>query len=447
VDDELIPQADQAGGAREVPREAPSLWDVTSPQHALWWWLASTAGVLGLAWWLRSVPATPDPLFFSQLQFASGILAFTFAGNALVKFRGTSDRLALILTCGFIFVGIALSSSSVVSLRLWEADHDASLRDPMTWVVSRTLLAVLLVAALVVEWYVPTARNPGWEIAIALGVVLLSASLLITAHWQLPADLLVRPGGLFPRPGNLFPAILFLLAALGYQRRLRQTATPFDRSLAWAAALNFACCLAATQSERRLDAPFVFAGVLQFSSYAVLLGGGLLDNAQLVERVRLMASSDPLTGLANFRRLVDVVEAEIQRSSRSGRPFTLLLFDLNGLKQINDKYGHLVGSRAICRFANFLRVHSRAIDTCARYGGDEFVLVLPETTAEAAHEVIRRISDRVAADTEKPPVSAGVGMAIYPENGETIDQLLAHADQGLYRVKGRTSRKAAARER
>jgi len=432
---------------RVEPAEVPSLWDVVRRQRALWLWLAATTGVLLISWWLRDFPASPDPLLFAQMQFASGILAFTFAGNALVKFRGTGDRLALILTCGFVFVGIALTSSSVVSLRLWEADANANLRDPMTWVVGRTLLAVLLLAALAVEWYIPTARNPGWEFAIALGVVLLSASVLVTAHWPLPTDLLVRPGGLFPRPGNLFPAALFLLAALGYKRRAVERPTPFDRSLVYAAALNFACCLAASQSEHRLDAPFVLAGALQLASYAVLLGGGLLDNAQLLERVRHMASSDPLTGLANFRRLVDVVESEIQRSARSGRSFTLLLFDLNGLKQINDKFGHLVGSRAICRFANFLRVHSRAIDTCARYGGDEFVLVLPETGPEAAQEVIRRLSDRISADAEKPPVSAGVGLAVYPQDGETIDALLAHADQGLYRVKGRSSRRAAARGR
>jgi len=423
----------------------PSTRELLLRQRALWWWLASTAGVLGLSWWLRRLPAALDPLLFAQFQFAGGILAFTFAGNALVKFRGTSDRLALILTCGFIFVGIALTSSSVVSLRLWETEHDASLRDPMTWVVSRTLLAVLLVAALVVEWHIPTSRHPGWEIGVALAVVLLSASLLITAHGQLPADLLVNPGGLFPRPGNLFPAALFLAAAIGFYRRLRQTATPFDHSLAWAAAMNFACCLAASQSERLLDAPFVFAGMLQFSSYAVLLCGALLDNAQLLERVRQMAASDPLTGLANFRRLVEVLDAEIQRSSRSGRPFAVLLFDLNGLKQINDTYGHLVGSRAICRFASILRIHSRAIDTCARYGGDEFVLLLPETGRDAAEEVIRRISERVAMDAEKPPISAGVGLAVFPQDGETHDALLNAADQGLYSVKGRKSRKVAAR--
>ena len=432
--------------ARVEKVEVPTLSDLVSRQRTFAWLFAGSLAVLAIAWWLRRLPMAQDPLLYAQVQFASGILAVTIAGNALVKFRGTSDRLALILTCGFVFVGIALTSSSMVSLRLLETDHNASLRDPMSWVVSRTLLAVLLIVALVVEWHIPTARHPGWEIAIALGVVLLSSSLLATAHWRLPTDLLVDPGGVFPRPGNLFPAVLFLIAAIGYQRRLPHLAAPFDRALVYAIGLNFACCLAASQSERRLDAPFVFAGLLQFTSYAVLLVGALFDNAQLVERVREMAASDPLTGLANFRRLVDVVDAEIQRSSRSGRSFALLLFDLNGLKQINDKFGHLVGSRAICRFANNLRVHSRAIDTCARYGGDEFVLVLPETEEEAAQEVIRRIGERMALDTERPPVSAGVGLAIYPQDGDTIDALLACADQRLYRVKGRTTKKIGARK-
>jgi len=407
---------------------------------------AGACAVLAVAGWLRRFSAATDPLLYAQFQITSGVLAFAFAGAALVRFRGTLDRLPLILSCGFVLVGITLTTSSAVSLRLWEVDHSASLRDPITWVVSRTLLAVLLVAALLVEWHIPTARKPGWEIAIALGVVVASSSLLTTTHWQLPADVLVLPGGLFPRPGNLFPAALFLVAAYGYHRRLRHTATPFDRSLCYAAALNFACCLAASQSEHRLDAPFLLAGILQFTSYAVLLAGALLDNAQLLAQVREMAASDPMTGLANYRKLVDALDAEIQRSARTGRPFALLLFDLNGLKQINDKFGHLVGSRAICRFANILRLQSRAIDLCARYGGDEFVLVLPETGPEAAMEVVKRISERVAADSEQPPISAGVGLAFHPQDGQTIDALLAVADQALYRVKGRTPKKLTARK-
>ena len=409
--------------------------------------LTGACGVLALAWWLRRVSAMPDPLLYGQLQITSGVLAFAFAGAALVRFRGTLDRLPLILSCGFVLVGITLTSSSAVSMRLWEADHNASLRDPISWVVSHTLLAVLLVAALVVEWRIPRARRPGWEIAVALGVVVAASSLLSTTHWQLPADVLVQPGGLFPRPGNLFPAVLFLAAAVGYHRRLRHTATPFDRALSYTAALNFACCLAASQSERRLDAPFVFAGLLQFTSYAVLLAGALLDNAQLLAQVREMAASDPMTGLANYRKLVDAMDAEIQRSARTGRPFALLLFDLNGLKQINDKYGHLTGSRAICRFAGVLRMQSRVIDICARYGGDEFVLVLPETGPEAAMEVVKRISERVAKDTEEPPISAGVGLAFYPQDGQTIEALLGVADQALYRVKGHSVRRATAKRR
>jgi diguanylate cyclase (GGDEF)-like protein len=421
--------------------------DLISQNRPVLLCFAAACAVLAVAWWLRRIPAAPDALLYEQLQITSGVLAFAFAGAALVRFRGTLDRLPLILSCGFVIVGITLTTSSAVSLRLWEADHNASPRDPITWVVSRTLLAVLLVAALVVEWHIPTARKPGWEIAIALGVVVASSSLLTTTHWQLPADVLVQPGGAFPRPGNLFPAGLFLAAAVGYHRRLRHASTPFDRALCYAAALNFACCLAASQSERRLDAPFVFAGLLQFTSYAVLLAGALLDNAQLLEKVRDLAASDPMTGLANYRKLVDALDGEIQRSARTGRPFALLLFDLNGLKQINDQLGHLVGSRAICRFANILRMQSRAIDVCARYGGDEFVLVLPETGPEAAMEVVRRVSETVAREEEKPPISAGVGLAFYPQDGQTIEALLAVADQALYRVKGHSVRRAAVKRR
>jgi diguanylate cyclase (GGDEF)-like protein len=205
--------------------------------------------------------------------------------------------------------------------------------------------------------------------------------------------------------------------------------------------LNVACCLAASQSEHRLDAPFAFAEILQFSSYAVLLGGALLDNVHLFESVRQLAVSDPLTGLANYRRLVDAMEGETERSRRTGRPFSLLLFDLDGLKKLNDNYGHLVGSKALCRVANVLRANSRSIDTAARYGGDEFALILPETARNAAQEMSRRICDRIARDGELPPISASVGVAAYAQDGETLETLVGAADQSLYKAKGRADRK------
>ena len=94
--------------------------------------------------------------------------------------------------------------------------------------------------------------------------------------------------------------------------------------------------------------------------------------------------------------------------------------------------------------ANVLRVYSRAIDTSARYGGDEFALVLPETGMKAAQEVLRRICGQVARDGEVPAVSVSGGVAVYPQDGERIESLLSIADQALYRAKNRTDQKLLA---
>ena len=153
------------------------------------------------------------------------------------------------------------------------------------------------------------------------------------------------------------------------------------------------------------------------------------------EQARYLSVTDPLTGLANYRRLLDVLSAEIQRSGRTERPFALLFFDLDRLKNINDTYGHLAGSRALCRLGNVLRVCSRVIDTPARYGGDEFALVLPETEWASAKQVSQRIAERLCQELEEPSLSASVGIAIYPRDGNTIERLFAVADKDLYNAK------------
>jgi diguanylate cyclase (GGDEF)-like protein/PAS domain S-box-containing protein len=170
---------------------------------------------------------------------------------------------------------------------------------------------------------------------------------------------------------------------------------------------------------------------------------------ELEDHLRRLAASDSLTGLANYRRLVDVLDSEIKRSQRTNRVFAMLFFDLDGLKLINDRHGHMIGSQALCRLADVLCSCCRDIDTPARFGGDEFALVLPEANAEAASLVARRICESVANDVEGPKLSVSVGVAVYPQDGDTIERLLCEADSALYSMKQQRilpaeSRRAAA---
>jgi diguanylate cyclase (GGDEF)-like protein/PAS domain S-box-containing protein len=169
------------------------------------------------------------------------------------------------------------------------------------------------------------------------------------------------------------------------------------------------------------------------------------ERKQAEEQLQLLAVTDPLTGLGNYRRLVEALDAEVKRSERTGRPFAVLLVDLDELKRINDLYGHLVGSQALCRFADVLRVHCRAMDTATRYGGDEFAVILPETTASEARLAASRIHDRLAADNLQPMLSVSIGVAVYPQSGRTMEALLRTADRELYGMKGQQEKHAPLR--
>ena len=192
--------------------------------------------------------------------------------------------------------------------------------------------------------------------------------------------------------------------------------------------------LAKSGDERWLD---IRTGMIEFDGVlsGLVSAFDLTERKKAEEQLQLLAVTDPLTGLGNYRRLVEALDAEIKRSGRTARPFAVLLLDLDQLKKINDRYGHVIGSQALRRLANVLRVFCRAIDTPARYGGDEFALILPETTAAAARLVASRIRTRLATDSLQPPLSASIGVAVHPQDGETIEALLRTADCELYGMK------------
>jgi diguanylate cyclase (GGDEF)-like protein len=176
-----------------------------------------------------------------------------------------------------------------------------------------------------------------------------------------------------------------------------------------------------------------FMGIVSVMTLA--LAAMSAERQRVEEQVRSLAVTDPLTGLANYRMLVDTLDGEIRRFGRTERSFAVLLLDMDGLKQINDTHGHLVGSRALCRLADILRIHCRSMDTAARYGGDEFAIVIPEAEADDARRVVERIQDRVARDAEQPSFTVSIGAAVFPADGATRDAVLAAADDALYHMK------------
>ena len=184
----------------------------------------------------------------------------------------------------------------------------------------------------------------------------------------------------------------------------------------------------------------VWTGITAVTS--LVLAAAVASQRDIQGTWQQLAVTDPLTGLANNRQLTQSLESEIRRSRRTGQPLAVVLLDLDGLKQINDRHGHLAGSLAIRRVAEALLGSCRATDTAARFGGDEFALVLPETGEAAAWHVARGVADRLATDAEKPNLSISVGVAVYPGQGETVEALLNAADVALYETKERRKSRA-----
>jgi diguanylate cyclase (GGDEF)-like protein len=170
-----------------------------------------------------------------------------------------------------------------------------------------------------------------------------------------------------------------------------------------------------------------------------------LEVAQLHDTLKREASHDPLTRLNNRRHFLQRIDQEIARASSASESFSIVFLDVDELKRINDTYGHLAGDALLREVSNTLLDAVRGEDVVSRYGGDEFVVLLPSTTAAAAASVAQRISDGIARHRfmagrellQIPGVSLGV--ATFPQDGATAEELLAYADATLYRQKRRAS--------
>ena len=166
-----------------------------------------------------------------------------------------------------------------------------------------------------------------------------------------------------------------------------------------------------------------------------------LDNALALQRLEAVSVTDDLTGLHNSRFLNLVLRREAKRASRSGRPLSLLFLDLDGFKQVNDTYGHLAGSKALVEASAIIRGSARETDIAARFGGDEFSVVLPDTGREGALSVAERIRDRIgacvflASDGLSVHLTASIGVATLPDVAGSAEELIRAADVAMYRVK------------
>jgi len=170
-------------------------------------------------------------------------------------------------------------------------------------------------------------------------------------------------------------------------------------------------------------------------------GGIALDNAIRVQRAEALSVTDDLTQLYNSRYLSQVLRRETKRASRSGRPLSLLFIDLDGFKGINDTHGHLYGSRALIEAAGVIRQSARETDVVARFGGDEFALILPDTGSEGALAVGERIRDRInefhflTSDGLDIHLTVSVGVATLPDVAASAEGLIQAADEAMYHVK------------
>ncbi|MDQ3552906.1 MAG: GGDEF domain-containing protein [Chloroflexota bacterium] len=288
------------------------------------------------------------------------------------------------------------------------------------------LLALAIIAVVLVGDFLPPARlgrsRQVLQVSVAIAVVTVLVALTGGVRSPFVAGYLLIVAASALSSKDVAPATLAVFASLSYLlvATIVPTAGGIDAgAVAWA----------------------IFnVSALGLLAYIATVAGRQQQHAR--EAALRLARFDPLTGLYTRNHLYSAIEREISRATRTGRGFCLLMLDLDDLKTVNDTYGHPVGDRVIRAITDLIRRSIRESDLAARYGGDEFVVVLPETEVTGALTVAAKLRADVAAlivrvDTRTIRTSVSVGLVSHPADGATLEQLMDSVDIAMYEAKRR----------
>jgi len=256
----------------------------------------------------------------------------------------------------------------------------------------------------------------GWIIALGLlGVVLTGVADEVTGSELAFTLLYLGPIAMVTWFAGLLPGLLLASAA----------------AFEWAVADALTRPLYAQPLARYWNVP-AEAGV--FLAFTVLIAN--LRKRRANERA--LARMDPLTGVANWRSFREAANLELERMRRYPHPLTIAYLDLDGFKAVNDEFGHDVGDALLVLVADTLRLAVRNVDMVARLGGDDFVLLLPETGSATAERFVARLREDLAQAMQRDgwPVTFSVGVVTFRNAPESVDEMIRRADRLLYEVKG-----------
>ncbi|HEX2830555.1 MAG TPA: GGDEF domain-containing protein [Burkholderiales bacterium] len=319
---------------------------------------------------------------------------------------------------------------------------------------SRTVAEIeWLTVILVLLYQVVFSPGPEASSALALGTLVFGGFVLSfhylnfyrnESNWKIAIETWVMLGFItyvLTHTGRLESPLvnLYLLVVITTALTLGKVATLLQMALIAACYLWLAPPIESTQPIAVYIAGLAaqLAPMLLVAYITTMLSS---DIRRALVHIKALSETDELTGVLNMRAFSAIAERISRQSARYNHPYTVVMIDSDSLKAVNDQYGHPAGNRLLQMLVQCVQAQLRETDIVARYGGDEFVLLLPETTSVGAEKVAQRIRQRVEAGvlaTRDKPVSStvSVGLASYPEHGADLESVMERADQAMYTSK------------